>query len=66
MHTQQPESQQLLKENFVLEDAKKLNDLKVENDDVLALTFMQPGEPAWRLLRRLLEWDAGAANGMPG
>lgn len=38
----QPESQQLLKEQFVLDDAKKLNDLKVENDDVLALCFMQP------------------------
>mmetsp|Transcript_19766 Transcript_19766/g.58651 ORF Transcript_19766/g.58651 Transcript_19766/m.58651 type:complete len:95 (+) Transcript_19766:91-375(+) len=38
---QPPERQQLLKETTVLEDAKKLADLKVENDDVLAVTFMQ-------------------------
>mmetsp|Transcript_30945 Transcript_30945/g.63853 ORF Transcript_30945/g.63853 Transcript_30945/m.63853 type:complete len:95 (+) Transcript_30945:64-348(+) len=38
---QPPEKQQLLKDTTVLEDAKKLADLKVENDDVLAVTFMQ-------------------------
>lgn len=27
----------------MLEDAKQLADLKVENDDVLALTYQQPG-----------------------
>jgi len=43
---QPPERQQLLKETTVLEDAKKLADLKVENDDVLAVTFMQEGELA--------------------
>lgn len=40
---QPPEKQQLLKGSLVLEDAKKLADLKVENDDVIALTFMQEG-----------------------
>ena len=28
----------------MLEDARQLADLKVENDDVLALTYQQPGE----------------------
>ncbi|KAG1678871.1 hypothetical protein FOA52_003539 [Chlamydomonas sp. UWO 241] len=39
---QPPEKQQLLKGTTVLEDAKKLADLKIENDDVLAVTFMTP------------------------
>jgi hypothetical protein len=34
----------------VLEDAKKLADLKVENDDILALCFMQDGESCQRQL----------------
>mmetsp|Transcript_2449 Transcript_2449/g.4107 ORF Transcript_2449/g.4107 Transcript_2449/m.4107 type:complete len:90 (+) Transcript_2449:197-466(+) len=38
---QPPEKQQLFKNNVPLEDAKKLADLRVENDDVLALTFLQ-------------------------
>ena len=40
---QPPERQQLYKNNTVLEDAKKLAELKVENDDILAVTFMQGG-----------------------
>eukprot|EP00891_Asterochloris_glomerata_P003937 jgi/Astpho2/3937/e_gw1.00063.222.1_t len=37
---QQPlESQRLYKDGTLLEDARKLADLKIENDDVLALTF---------------------------
>jgi transcription elongation factor B subunit 2 len=40
---QPPEKQQLLKDDVVLEDAKKLSDLKVENEDTLALTFQQEG-----------------------
>ncbi|KAG2483485.1 hypothetical protein HYH03_017667 [Edaphochlamys debaryana] len=39
---QPPESQQLWKGQAVLEDARKLMDLKVENDDVLALCYLQP------------------------
>ncbi|KXZ49506.1 hypothetical protein GPECTOR_21g732 [Gonium pectorale] len=39
---QPPESQQLHKGQTVLDDAKKLIDLKVENDDVLALCYLQP------------------------
>lgn len=38
---QPPEKQQLLKGSQVLEDAKKLADLKVENDGIIALTFQQ-------------------------
>lgn len=38
---QSPEKQQLHKGSVLLEDAKKLADLKVENDDVLSVTFMQ-------------------------
>lgn len=38
---QPPEKQQLFKVNTLLEDAKKLVDLRVENDDILALTFQQ-------------------------
>ncbi len=41
---QPPEKQQLYKGTTVLEDAKKLVDLRVENDDILALTFQQEGE----------------------
>ena len=44
LHGQPPEKQQLFKQNTLLEDAKKLADLKVENDDILAVTFMQDGE----------------------
>lgn len=38
---QSPESQQLFKNGTLMEDAKKLSDLKVENEDVLAVTFIQ-------------------------
>ena len=41
--TQAPENQQLFKNQVLLEDAKKLADLKVENDDVIALCFMKEG-----------------------
>jgi transcription elongation factor B subunit 2 len=41
---QPPEKQQLFKNNMLLEDAKKLADLKIENDDVLAVAFQQDGE----------------------
>lgn len=40
---QPPERQQLHKGNSVLDDAKKLAELKVENDDILALCFLQDG-----------------------
>lgn len=36
-----PENQLLYKNQTPLEDAKKLADLKVENDDVIALCYMQ-------------------------
>ncbi|KAJ9506499.1 ubiquitin-related domain-containing protein [Haematococcus lacustris] len=39
---QPPENQQLLKGTMLLEDAKKIAEMKVENDDILALTLMQP------------------------
>lgn len=41
---QAPEKQQLHKGAVLLEDAKRLADLKVENDDVLAVSFMQEGQ----------------------
>lgn len=40
---QPPDQLQLWKEEVVLEDAKKLADLKVENDDVLTLCHALPG-----------------------
>ena len=43
-HTlQSPEQQQLSKDGVVLEDAKKLADLKIENEDILAVVFAQEG-----------------------
>jgi hypothetical protein len=42
--SQPPDKQALFKGTLVLEDAKKLSDMRVENDDVLALTFLQDGE----------------------
>lgn len=36
---QAPDTQRLYLEKNMLEDAKQLADLKVENDDVLALTY---------------------------
>jgi ribosomal protein L7/L12 len=48
---QSPDKLQLLKEvreasgqYLGLDDAKKLADLKVENDDVVAMTYMKEGE----------------------
>lgn len=48
---QPQESQRLYKDTTVLEDGKSLADLKVENDDVLGLTYKQEG-------RRLKVWQA--------
>lgn len=42
--TQPPEELALLKGNSMLDDAKKLNELKVENDDVLALCYATGGK----------------------
>jgi len=39
---QAPESQQLFKGGHLLEDAKKLAELKVENDEVIGLALAQP------------------------
>ncbi|MEW5305986.1 MAG: hypothetical protein WDW38_009916 [Sanguina aurantia] len=39
---QAPESQQLYKNGTLLEDSKKLTDLKIENDDVLAMVYANP------------------------
>jgi transcription elongation factor B subunit 2 len=41
---QPPEKQQLHKSTTLLDDSKKLAELKVENDDVLAVTFLQDGK----------------------
>jgi len=38
---QPPEKVQLVKEEQALEDARKLSDLKVENDDVVAMCYLQ-------------------------
>jgi hypothetical protein len=40
---QPPDQLQLYKDQVVLEDAKKLADLKIENDDVVALCYAQAG-----------------------
>lgn len=42
---QPPGKQQLLKDGAALEDARKLADLKIENDDTLAMCFQQSGGP---------------------
>jgi hypothetical protein len=41
---QDPAALQLQKDGAVLEDAKKLADLKVENDDVVAMCYKNEGE----------------------
>ena len=41
---QPPEKQQLFKSTQLLEDAKKLAEVKVENDDILAMVFQRDGE----------------------
>eukprot|EP00877_Chromochloris_zofingiensis_P003149 jgi/Chrzof1/12835/Cz07g09030.t1 len=38
---QPPEKVQLVRDDAVLDDAKKLVDLKVENDDVVAMCYQQ-------------------------
>lgn len=43
MTVQAPETQRLYLEKSMLEDAKQLAELKVENDDVLALTYQLTG-----------------------
>lgn len=40
---QPPESQNLFKDGAPLEDAKKLVEYKIENDDALAVVFALPG-----------------------
>jgi hypothetical protein len=40
---QPPEKVHLIKGEQPLEDARKLSDLKVENDDVVAMCYLQPG-----------------------
>jgi len=42
-HRQDPAALQLQKDGVVLEDAKKLADLKVENDDVVAMCYRNEG-----------------------
>lgn len=42
-YVQPPESQMLYKDEAPLEDARRLAELHVENDDILALTFLQEG-----------------------
>ncbi len=44
VHVQPQENQRIYKDGTVLEDAKSLAELKIENDDVLALTYKQEGE----------------------
>ena len=39
-----PEEQRLLKDDTPLEDAKSLAEYRIENDDVLALTYKLPGK----------------------
>ncbi len=41
---QAPEHQQLSKNGMVLDDAKKLAEVKIENEDMLAVVFAQEGE----------------------
>mmetsp|Transcript_20555 Transcript_20555/g.36666 ORF Transcript_20555/g.36666 Transcript_20555/m.36666 type:complete len:96 (-) Transcript_20555:356-643(-) len=38
---QPPENQMLYKDEAPLEDARRLAELHIENDDILALTFLQ-------------------------
>lgn len=42
---QGPETQRLYLGRTMLEDARQLAELKVENDDVVALTYQQGGTP---------------------
>jgi hypothetical protein len=41
---QPPDKQQLSKEGVILDDARKLCDLKVENDDVIAMCYQLDGK----------------------
>ena len=47
---QLPEEQRLLKDDTPLEDAKSLAEYRIENDDVLALTYKLPGKRGKSLL----------------
>jgi hypothetical protein len=40
---QPPDKVQLCKGSSPLEDAKRLSDLKIENDDIIGMCFVQPG-----------------------
>jgi hypothetical protein len=40
---QPPENQRLYKDEVPLEDARRLAELHIENDDILALTFLKEG-----------------------
>jgi transcription elongation factor B subunit 2 len=41
---QAPDKQRLYKDKQLLEDARKLADLRIENDDVIAMTYLQDGQ----------------------
>lgn len=43
-YTQPSDQQRLYKDSVLLEDEKSLADLRVENDDVLALTYKREGK----------------------
>lgn len=47
---QAPETQRLYLGKSMLEDARQLAELKVENDDVLALTYQLTGIPQFIIL----------------
>ena len=63
------QGQRLFKDGSQLDDAKCLVELKIENDDVLALTLQQPGGvprscPAVRWDRFALLWARVMATGL--
>eukprot|EP00216_Chloropicon_sp_CCMP2111_P000517 CAMPEP_0198235910 /NCGR_PEP_ID=MMETSP1446-20131203/1807_1 /TAXON_ID=1461542 ORGANISM="Unidentified sp, Strain CCMP2111" /NCGR_SAMPLE_ID=MMETSP1446 /ASSEMBLY_ACC=CAM_ASM_001112 /LENGTH=102 /DNA_ID=CAMNT_0043917355 /DNA_START=10 /DNA_END=318 /DNA_ORIENTATION=+ len=58
-----PEQQRLLKDDTVLEDAKSLADCRIENDDVIALTFhLEDGTFEEVMIETLDKEDAPAEN----
>ncbi|KAJ9505693.1 hypothetical protein QJQ45_024222 [Haematococcus lacustris] len=60
---QPPENQQLLKGTMLLEDAKKIAEMKVENDDILALTLMQPADVLTATFAIIGTWALLCADG---
>ena len=58
---QPPDKVQLVKEEQALEDARKLSDLKVENDDVVAMCYVQGGGQHMGQLRA--GWDECSMGG---